>query len=79
MTALPKRITSDFALLDVKMGRNVLFKAVGFNKRPSERPRIFVTIEAEIVNTWGDDDGVSREFELKVTSVKLKTGVSTDD
>lgn len=74
------RIQSGFAILDVKSGRHKLYdyffekrkakKSEGIGFRPVNKP-IPVIIEAEIVDIYGDDDGVSREFELKVSKVKV--------
>lgn len=55
---------SDFALLDVKQGRAALFKRVMAGNK------VRVIIEAEIDTVYGHDDGVSREFNCVVTSVK---------
>jgi hypothetical protein len=60
------KIQSGFGILDVKHGRRNLekhFKVKGAKPIP-------VTIQAEIVDQWGGDDGVSIEFELQVKSVK---------
>jgi hypothetical protein len=55
---------SDFAILDVKAGRSALTKRIeGGNK-------VRVLIEAVIDTVYGHDDGVSREFNCIVTSVK---------
>ncbi len=61
-------IKSDFALLDVKRGRGALFKAVGYTGRRDTSP-IPIVITGEIVGAWGEDDGTSREFEVRVISV----------
>jgi thymidine phosphorylase len=55
---------SDFLILDVKAGRAALMKRIeGGNK-------VRVLIEAVIDTVYGHDDGVSREFNCIVTSVK---------
>jgi hypothetical protein len=71
----PKNIKSGFALLDVKSGRQGLYKYFGgdnwsrINKRPKP---IKVKIEGYITDIWGNDDGVSREFEIEVKKVTIK-------
>jgi len=61
MAQLPV-ISSTFAILDVKRGRNALKRRLGKGPIP-------VTIQAFITRDWGRDDGTSIEFELEVTSV----------
>ena len=68
-----KAIKSDFAILDVKAGRAALRKH--FAKRPVLGPcplkfRIPVTIKGYIDDIASDDDGVSCEFSVVVSSVK---------
>lgn len=70
------KITSDFAILDVKKGRKKLLKR--FESRPRMGPcpaelKLPVTITGYIVGVWGDDDGISREFEVEVTEVDCET------
>lgn len=60
-----KKITSRFALLDVKSGRKGLLKEVKQRKIP-------VTIKGFIINRWGNDDGTSIEFVIEVEEVKIK-------
>lgn len=55
---------SDFAILDVKAGRAAL------TKRIEGGSKVRVLIEAVIDTVYGHDDGVSREFNCIVTSVK---------
>jgi hypothetical protein len=55
-------IKSDFAILDVKAGRDALMKRV------AKGAKVRVIIEAEI-DSAGNDDGVSREFNCVVLSV----------
>lgn len=55
---------SDFAILDVKAGRAALMKRVEAGNK------VRVLIEAEIDTVHGHDDGVSREFNCIVHSVK---------
>ena len=67
-------ISSDFALLDVKKGRKKLFKYLGFTPDgplPNEEKRIPITITGFIVGAYGDDDGVSREFQVEVTGLAV--------
>ena len=55
---------SDFAILDVKEGREDLrFKIMNGGK-------VRVRVEMEIDTQWGADDGVSIEFAGDVLSVK---------
>jgi hypothetical protein len=75
-----KSIQSDFGILDVKRGRGWLFdyfkrtrpatKSEGIGRIPVNKP-LPVTIEAEIIDVYGGDDGVSREFELKIKKVTV--------
>lgn len=55
---------SDFALLDVKNGRNALVKRV--TKSGPIRVRVDMTIDYQ----WGGDDGTSIEFAGTVHSVE---------
>jgi hypothetical protein len=68
------KISSSFAILDVKKGRDKL--AEHFKDRPRLGPcppelRIPVTITGYIDDIWGDDDGVSREFGITVEKVEV--------
>lgn len=75
-----KSIQSDFGILDVRRGRGRLFdyfkkkrpatKDEGIGFRPVNKP-IPVVIEADIVDINGNDDGVSREFELKIKKITI--------
>jgi hypothetical protein len=67
---IPLTIKSDFALLDVKKGRQALFKTLGKAGNPLHTP-IPVTITGYLTGAWSDDDGISREFEVRVTGVQL--------
>jgi hypothetical protein len=67
-----KTIKSGFALLDVKSGRQWLWKYFGGRRGRDFAEPIKVKIEGHIVGVWGNDDGVSREFEVKVDKVTLK-------
>ncbi len=60
------KIKSRFAILDVLDGRNALKRHLDKQCGPVE-----VTIKASITSAWGSDDGVSREFECVVHSVKI--------
>lgn len=69
------KITSDFAILDVKLGRHNL--ATHFEARPSLGPcpedlRIPVTIVGYISGQHGRDDGTSIEFSVEVEHISLK-------
>jgi hypothetical protein len=55
---------SDFLILDVKAGRAALMKRVEAGNK------VRILIEAEIDSVYGHDDGVSREFNCIVHSVK---------
>lgn len=75
------KITSDFVLLDVKGGRKALTKH--FKDRPRlglcpEHLRIPVIITGYIDGPIGNDDGVSREFEVVVESVTTAPAASSD-
>jgi hypothetical protein len=67
-----RKITSDFAVLDVKGGRSALFKELGYTRREGGPAPIPVTITGEIVGAWGHDDGISREFQIRVTGVVMR-------
>lgn len=63
------KLTSDFALLDVKKGRKDLFKKLGYSGRQEPPARVPITITGYLVGAWGGDDGVSQEFEVEVETV----------
>lgn len=66
------KVTSNFAIVDIKKGRKKLYDSLPENPRLGEPVTgIPVVITGYIVGTWGRDDGVSREFEIQVDSVKL--------
>ena len=70
----PRQIKSDFALLDVKRGQFALFKALGYSGHRNgyrEGSPLPVVITGEIVGAWGDGDGISQEFEVRVFEVKV--------
>ena len=64
----PKKIQSDFAILDVKHGRKKLFDHLGHDLSEEEVP---VTITGKIRYAFGNDDGVSQEFTVDVESVVI--------
>lgn len=61
------KLKSDFALLDVTKGRAALA-----NHLLTKGDPVPVTIKANIVSRWGNDDGTSIEFELAVDSVTVE-------
>lgn len=71
------RLSSDFALLDVKWGSRQLDKMIDRNgKFGSERhklpERIPVTIRGWITHRHGAHDGESQEFGVEVASVEVE-------
>ncbi len=64
------KIRSGFAVLDVTTGRRKLNKS--FESNP--RQRIPVVIHGYIDGIYGDDDGISREFNVRVTKFKTSNG-----
>jgi hypothetical protein len=72
-----KPIKSDTAILDVTKGRKALYRHVGNTPLGTDFPnRIPVTIAGYIVGAWGNDDGVSREFQVNVETVTIGKGKS---
>ena len=74
----PKTFTSKFGLLDVTKGRQGLHKYFKDERKPARKgqvgdrpvnPPVKVLIEAEVVDSWGNDDGVSREFQLDIKKI----------
>jgi hypothetical protein len=72
------KIRSDFALLDVKLGRKQLekffmTKRVRMKSVVGDVPekKIPVTITGYVTDQWGSDDGVSIEFCVAVTNAIL--------
>jgi len=73
------KIGSGFAILDVKQGRKGLANLFrvrkprpnGCGDMPVQKP-IPVTITGFITDIWGNDDGVSREFEIQVAKVEIE-------
>lgn len=59
------QVTSDFAVLDVKNGREAVKRMVDTGKR------IPVVIHGFIEDVWGNDDGVSREFGVGVVRLEF--------
>lgn len=59
-------ITSNFAILDVKVGRKALAKLV-----EQKKMKVPVIITGDLNCVHSGDDGVSIEFALDVRSVKL--------
>lgn len=60
------KITSDFAILDVKEGRHELFKAL------KKKKSFIVVITGDIDYVHSRDDGTSIEFAVLVDKVNLK-------
>lgn len=70
------KLTSDFAILSVKAGRDEL--AEHFEPRPNLGPcpehlRIPVTIVGYIDGVWGADDGIDQEFTVSIEHLSLKS------
>jgi len=63
------KITSNFAILDVKVGRKALAKLIG--ERSKRSYNVPVTITGVIDTVHSKDDGVSIEFALDVSDVRL--------
>jgi hypothetical protein len=74
MAKLPTKITSNFALLDVKVGRKGLEKFLA-----PQTHRVPVVIRGYIESAWSDDDGTSIEFQIDVTALKLGKPVVVPD
>lgn len=67
-------VSSNFAALDVKRGRHELAAHFRQTPRGELTPRhrwVPVTITGWMTGINSDDDGVSREFQVDVTSVRL--------
>ena len=64
------RINSDFALLDIKRGRKALLKHLD-EHGPQE-----VVVTMTLNRAWGNDDGVSIEFQADVANIKHVGGAS---
>jgi hypothetical protein len=70
----PVKLQSNFALLDVKAGRARLTEMLGGYPeayRPEPARKIPVIIKGFITHQWGQDDGISREFSVDITSVSI--------
>lgn len=63
---MPKRLPlkSDFAVLDVKVGRSKVRRAL------TKGAKVEVVIRGTICGPWGGDDGTSQEFALDVASIR---------
>ncbi len=59
-------IKSDFAILDVKSGRKKLLNLL------QQQKRVTVTIMATVDIPWGQDDGISQEFIIRVNSINTR-------
>lgn len=66
MPATPLSLKSDFAILDVKTGRSKLRKAL------QKGGKIKVVLHATIDGEHNRDDGISQEFALAVTSLRVR-------
>ena len=66
MTRKTPKVTAQFAILDVKLGRKALLALVKDHKK-----KIPITLTGFIVGDWSRDDGTSIEFQIDVTSHKL--------
>ncbi|KAB2761721.1 hypothetical protein [Ochrobactrum sp. BTU2] len=69
------KLSSDFAALDVKIGRKALTKH--FQKRPRlgpcpEKLRIPIVIHGYLDDQLSHDDGVSTEFSVIVEKVEVQ-------
>lgn len=67
----PPEISSDFAILDVKNGRNALDQML-IGQMGKLKPTMRLLIEAEVDYAWGGDDGISQEFALDIKSMRWK-------
>lgn len=56
---------SGYGVVDVTAGRELL------KKKLEDGDKIKVVIEAEVIDIHSYDDGVSREFELSISSFKI--------
>lgn len=77
ITKAPKaKYTSDFVLLDIKLGRVTLSKLFDTDGYPynGENVRIPVTIKGFITHQHGGDDGTSIEFGIEPTEIKISGG-----
>jgi len=63
----PPQISSGFALLDVKKGRDALKRHFDNGGEPLD-----VVITGRVYDVHGMDDGVSREFSVEVTGAELR-------
>ncbi len=71
------KLQSGFAILDVKRGRKALREAcrktlaIPCSKRDKMAIRIPIVIKGFIIGEHGNDDGVSQEFTVGVSHVKV--------
>lgn len=68
------KLSSDFAILDVKNGRKKLAKHFAKRERMGACPehlRVPVIITGFIDAQWGGDDGTSIEFSVEVEAVEV--------
>ena len=72
------KLSSDFALLDVKHGRRQLEKLCRGQKHHRLPEPIDVVITGQLVGQWGNDDGTSIEFEVKVDKVEVQDESNND-
>lgn len=70
------KYTSDFVLLDIKSGRASLARLFGCGGYSDNEKsvRIPVTIKGFITHRHGNDDGVSIEYGVEVTNLKIAGG-----
>lgn len=61
------KVTSDFAILDIKRGRK------GLLKKLEKGEKFTVKIEGTIDEAWSGDDGTSIEFSVGVTNVEIQS------
>ncbi|MBK9496455.1 MAG: hypothetical protein IPO08_18510 [Xanthomonadales bacterium] len=72
MPKIPKSVSSDFVILDVKRGRHALSKCMPAGSAGlAAQDRIPVVIYGFISHQWGCDDGISIEFGVDVERVVL--------
>lgn len=65
------KLSSNFAILDVKKGRQRLGQILGRCRVGPDPEGIPVMIRGRIVSAWGPDDGISREFKVVVEGVEV--------
>jgi hypothetical protein len=67
------KVSSSFAILDIKTGRKKLLDKVKSEMAAYDSVRIPVTITGFIDGEWGRDDGTSIEFSVLVTKVEISS------